>query len=75
MKFSAGERMKVRPAGSKKIQGLSGAKSQKVGGAKIPENVRWSRPRGYSVKFGKTKSFAVAAEGLPVVNRMSGWSE
>ena len=48
---------------SKKIHGLSLAKSQKQGGAKVPENVKWSRFRGYWVKLGNAKVLADSDEG------------
>jgi hypothetical protein len=40
MKFDAADRMKVFPDPSKKAHGLSLARSENVGGAKVPENAR-----------------------------------
>ena len=62
MKFAAGERIKDLPE-VKKIHGLSLAKVQKAGGAKVPENVKWSRFPGYRVKLGNAKVLAAPDMG------------
>ena len=53
--------MKEFAEASKKIQGLSGAKYQKDGGAKVPLKVRWRMSRGYALKLGKASVLALAA--------------
>ena len=63
MKFAAGERIKDLPEVSKKIHGLSLAKPPKLGGANVPENVKWSKFLGESVKLGNAKVLAGPDEG------------
>ena len=53
--------MKALWESSKKIHGPSFEKALKIGGAKMPENVRWLKLPGYCDQFGKENAFVAAA--------------